>query len=119
MEGAINVHSGSSHLSLKPNEQVVNNAGILLKKDVDVSRFVAWKDNKFLFYETELRDVMKDLSRWYNIEVSYQGDVTNTYFYGEIGRDKNLSEVLRMIEKSGVKFKLKQVGKAYKLLVIQ
>src|SRR5690606_21072463 len=50
VEGAINVRSGSSRISLKPNEQVVNNAGILLKKDVDVSRFVAWKDNKFLFY---------------------------------------------------------------------
>jgi hypothetical protein len=86
---------------------------------VDVSSYIAWKENKFLFYETELRDVMKGLSRWYDIEVSYQGQIEPTYFYGEIGREKNLSEVLRMIEKSGVKFKLLKSGKTYKLIVIQ
>lgn len=119
VEGSINVHVGSSKISLKPNQQSINNAGKLVKKDVDVSSYIAWKENKFLFYETELRDVMKGLSRWYDIEVSYQGHIEPTYFYGEIGREKNLSEVLRMIEKSGVKFKLIKTGKTNKLIVIQ
>jgi len=119
VEGSINVYSANGKLSLSPNQQSINNGKELIKKTVDVSSFIAWKENKFLFYETELRDVMRGLSRWYDIEVSYQGAIPATYFYGEIGRDKNLAEVLRIIEKSGVKFKLKQIGKTYKLIVIQ
>jgi len=61
---------------------------------------------------------MKGLSRWYDIQVEYQGNIPATYFYGEIGRDKNLAEVIRLIEKSGVKFKLKQKGSTYKLIII-
>lgn len=119
VEGSINVHTSEGTWNLKPNEQSINSGNKVIKKEVDVSSYIAWKSNKFLFYETELRDVMKGLSRWYDIEVSYQGNIPSTYFYGEIGRDKNLAEVMRMIEKSGVKFKLKQTGKTYKLLVIQ
>ncbi len=118
VEGSVNIHTSNGNISLVPNQQAINKSGSLTKKDVDVSSFVAWKNNKFLFYETELKDVMKGLSRWYDIQISYQGNIPDTYFYGEIGRDKNLAEVLRIMEKSGVKFKLRQIGTEKKLIVI-
>lgn len=118
VEGSINIHSASGKVSLTPNQQAINTANGLSKRTVDVESFIAWKNNKFMFYETELRDVMKGLSRWYDIQVEYQGNIPATYFYGEIGRDKNLAEVIRLIEKSGVKFKLKQKGSTYKLIII-
>ncbi len=118
VEGSINVHSASGKISLSPNQQAINSANGLSKRAVEVESFIAWKNNKFMFYETELRDVMKGLSRWYDIQVEYQGNIPATYFYGEIGRDKNLAEVIRLIEKSGVKFKLKQKGSTYKLIII-
>ncbi len=118
VEGSINIHSASGKVSLTPNQQAINTASGLSKRTVDVESFIAWKNNKFMFYETELRDVMKGLSRWYDIQVEYQGNIPATYFYGEIGRDKNLAEVIRLIENSGVKFKLKQKGSTYKLIII-
>lgn len=119
VEGTVTVSAGHHRVRLSPNEQAVYSSDGLKLKNVDVESFIAWKENKFLFYETELRDLMKSISRWYNIDVAYQGVIPPTYFYGEIGREKNLAEVLRILEKSGVKFKLKSRGTYQQLIVIQ
>lgn len=120
VEGSVSIESGHQKVHLVPNQQVISStAGNIIKKEVDVQPFVAWKDNKFLFYETELRDLMKSISRWYAIDVSYQDQISPTYFYGEIDRDKNLAEALRIIEKSGVKFKLRKSGKTSNLIIIK
>ncbi|PRD47550.1 FecR family protein [Sphingobacterium haloxyli] len=120
VEGSVSIESGHQKVHLVPNQQVISStAGNIIKKEVDVQPFVAWKDNKFLFYETELRDLMKSISRWYAIDVSYQDQISPTYFYGEIDRDKNLAEALRIIEKSGVKFTLRKSGKTSNLIIIK
>jgi len=85
---------------------------------VDVAKFIAWKDNKFLFDETSLVEVMREISRWYNIDVSFEGEPRATYLYGEIGMDKNLVEVLRLLEKSGVKFKSIKRDSRQRLIVL-
>src|SRR5690606_24487782 len=118
VEGAVSIESAQQKVHLTPNQQAISSIGNMITKEVDVQPFVAWKDNKFLFYETELRDLMRSISRWYAIEVSYQDQVSPTYFYGEIDRDKNLAEVMRIIEKSGVKFKLQKRDGTSKLIIM-
>ncbi len=117
VEGSIEIESSSGRLSLQPNEQAVLRQDHIVKKRVDVNQFIAWKDNNFLFFETELRDLMKQISRWYNLEVSYPTALPATYFYGEITREKNLSEVLRILEKAGVKFELTKQNSKVRLEV--
>ena len=119
VEGAVSIESAQQKVHLTPNQQAISSIGNMITKEVDVQPFVAWKDNKFLFYETELRDLMRSISRWYAIEVSYQDQVSPTYFYGEIDRDKNLAEVMRIIEKSGVKFKLQKRDGTSKLIIME
>ncbi|WP_437920441.1 FecR family protein [Sphingobacterium sp. LRF_L2] len=120
VEGSVNVETAGQQLNLAPNQQAISQYGRIQKKEVDVHEFIAWTANKFLFYETELHDLMKSLGRWYAIDITYQGKIAPSYFYGEIGRDKNLEEALRIIEKSGVKFKLQQRGnRPPNLIVIQ
>lgn len=118
VEGAIEIKTATGNLTLKPNEQATVQAGHLSKETVDVQQYIAWKDNTFLFYETELRDLMKQLGRWYAIQVDYPNNLPPTYFYGGISREKNLAEVLRILEKAGVKFKLSKAGDTIRLQVI-
>ncbi|MCT1522963.1 FecR family protein [Sphingobacterium hotanense] len=118
VEGSVNVLHGQKLSSLKPNQQLTWKNKKATIQTVDVTSFIAWKNNKFLFNETELRQVMKDISRWYDIEVGYSGTIPATYFYGEIERNKNLAEVLTLLEKSGLKFKLDHQGKEPKLIVL-
>ncbi|NGM65759.1 FecR family protein [Sphingobacterium sp. SGR-19] len=117
VEGAVRIETENRSVHLKPNQQAISGNGEIRQQEVDVKGFVAWKDDKFLFYETELRDLMKAISRWYAIDVSYGEQIPPTYFYGEIDRNKNLEEVLRIIEKSGLKFKLQKKDGNLNLIV--
>ena len=80
---------------LKPGEQSVQSAKGLNKKKVDVSPFVAWKNNEFVFFETELKDALLVLSRWYDFDVDLKQPIPSTHLYGSISRKESLSEVLR------------------------
>jgi len=118
VEGSVNIHTAGQSISLKPNQQSINEDGKITQESVDVSQYTAWKDNKFLFFETPLNDAMKSLARWYNLEIDRQQHIPKTYLYGEIDRDKNLGEVLRILEKSGIKFKLQNIKGTNQLIAI-
>jgi len=74
---------------------------------------VAWKNGMFKFEEAELQQVMRQLARWYDLEVVYPHGVPTDRFQGEMYRDVNLSKLLKILEASGVHFSIE--GK--KLLV--
>jgi len=119
VEGSVEIQTAEARLSLQPNEQASVIQGRIDKKHVDIVQYVAWKDGNFLFFETELHELMKQIGRWYAVEVSYPKPIPPTYFYGEIAREKNLAEVLRILEKAGVKFKLNKEGSQVRLQVIK
>ncbi|TAN17262.1 MAG: FecR family protein [Chitinophagaceae bacterium] len=106
-----NVEGGQSSV-IRPDEQVqVNRDGSMtVNTEVDTSETVAWKNGKFKFDNTSLTELMRQLSRWYNVTVIYTGDVkenTGKYaFVGEIKRDSDLSLVLKLLELGGVHFKI-------------
>ncbi len=119
VEGSVNIVTPTQIIRLQPGEQTINQAGQLVKKAVDVLPFIAWKDDKFILQDTELRDLMRQVARWYDLEVSYATSGAPTYFYGEISRNKNLTELLHILEKSGIKFQLRKRGESVQLKVIQ
>ncbi len=118
VEGSVNVKAAGKTIQLKPNQQAIQEEGKITRETVDVSQFIAWKDNKFLFFETPLKDAMKRLARWYKLDINHQKQIPSTYLYGEIDRDKNLGEVLRILEKSGIKFKIQNSNGANQLIAI-
>ncbi|MGN0002249.1 MAG: FecR domain-containing protein [Sphingobacterium composti] len=118
VEGGITVSNALMKVHLKPNEQATASSGKIQKQIVDASAFVAWTKNKFRFHETELAEVLGNIGRWYDIEIHDQISRDEMYFYGEIARNKNLSDVLLLLEKSGVKFQIKKKGSQHHLYVI-
>lgn len=108
VEGAVRVVSDNEAVSVKPGYQVVNqkNAGLEVRK-VDTDMVTAWKDGLFQFWDTDLEEVMRQLSRWYGIEVNYVTAAEGGAFTGFISRNVTISNVLRMMEEAGnVKFGL-------------
>jgi hypothetical protein len=75
--------------------------------DIDLDEVMAWKNGKFQFGEnTSIETIMKQVGRWYNVEVEYKGKV-NQHFWGSVSRDVNVSQLLHKIESTGgVKFSL-------------
>jgi transmembrane sensor len=103
LEGSVKVQSSvDSRQSsiLKPGEQAVINSKdeIRSTNDVDVDVVMAWKNGLFKFDGNDVDAVMKQISRWYDVEVVYEGAKPVANFRGTISRRDNISEVLKMLE---------------------
>jgi transmembrane sensor len=61
---------------------------------------MAWKNGRFEFNETDIQTVMKQIERWYDVQVEFDGSFTQ-HFNGAIKRQENVSKVLKMLEKTG------------------
>jgi len=106
--GANAVKSAAESLILKPGEQAQLSPGNMkLIHDVDLEDVLAWKNGYFKFNEN-LRSIMTKVSRWYDVEVVYETQPDPDFkFKGEISRDKNISELLNMLDYTGnVHFKI-------------
>jgi len=102
-EGAVKVNG---HM-LQPGEQTINSNGNIKVAAANVDFELAWKDDQFRFNGEHIDGVMRQLSRWYNIEVKYDGKVTDEAFYGRITRNRDISDVLRILKRSDkVNFKI-------------
>ncbi len=119
--GAMRMDSGmkpSQELLLKPGEQANLTDISIQKQQVDVEQFIAWKDGLFSFNETELHAAMNQLSRWYDIAITYEDDVPSTHYYGAISRNESLASVLELLQQSGLNFKIEKVQDVNKLTVL-
>jgi len=76
-------------------------------KTVNTRRYTAWKNGDFYFEDDNIQTVMRELSRWYNVKVNYEGDMTTEGFDAQISRSKNISAILQIFENTkGVRFKI-------------
>lgn len=116
LEGAVKVAKGNHSSLLKPGEQASINqtAEKINIARVDVDDVIAWKEGLFRFGGNDITVILRQITRWYDVEVSYQGPVPEVYMGGEVSRNMNLSEVLRVLELSGVHTKLQ----GHKLVVM-
>lgn len=103
---------------LSPGQRAENLGAEITVRQVNIAAHVGWKNGVFYFDETRLMDAMDQLSRWYDLEVSYQGPIPDTHFYGEISRDKTLKEVLAILQEGGVRFRIETEGGRNRLLVL-
>jgi ferric-dicitrate binding protein FerR (iron transport regulator) len=109
VDGAVKVRNGKDENILEPGQQAQSGPGVQGQKviaDVDVAAVVAWKNGYFNFNKEDLRTVMRQLARWYDVDVSYIGNNNDRVFWGGMQRDLSLSAVFRILEKSGVQFSI-------------
>ncbi|PST81830.1 anti-sigma factor [Pedobacter yulinensis] len=103
VEGAVRVLAGGQAM-LKPGEQASFNRkhGRLETGAADTEQATAWKNGYFLFANQDIRQIMEQISRWYDVEVIYRGDVSHRAIWATVSRSANISEVLHKLEMSGL-----------------
>ncbi|WP_127126583.1 FecR family protein [Pseudoflavitalea rhizosphaerae] len=84
-------------------------------QEADLGKVMAWKNGLFNFENVSLADAMMQLERWYDIDVAYENGIPNIWFSGKISRETNLTGLLKILEKTGVQFRLE----GRKLIVLQ
>lgn len=109
LEGAVKVtRAKASHL-LRPGQEAQlnkNSDGITVIDDAPLSEAVAWKNGLFFFNRASLSTVMRQIARWYDVQIVYEGDIPDMEFGGKISRNNNVSEVLKILELSKVHFRI-------------
>ncbi|QJB33048.1 FecR domain-containing protein [Chitinophaga oryzae] len=110
-EGKVAVTTGGNTLQLAPGQQSVLPKGsdAFTLRNADTDQELGWKDGRFIF-NGNIRDIMPQLERWYDIQVEYEGNISNQAFIGDISRNENLSEVLKILELTG-KIHFRAVGR--------
>ncbi len=97
---------------LKPGEQSITRASLpgqgaaTTVNKVDVNKYTSWKNGYFDFTDMTLQEVMRQLGRWYDLEVSYEGQIPHLEFYGSIERDNRLSTVMALLESNELAYRL-------------
>jgi ferric-dicitrate binding protein FerR (iron transport regulator) len=116
LEGKVLISKGSRAVNLTAGQQAIVAAGentITVSRDFDQEGVMAWKNGYFHFEGANLQELLRQISRWYDVEVEYKGTPANRKFSGEIARTANFDEVIKVLRESGVQFIL--IGK--KLIV--
>lgn len=106
LEGSVKVNNGNANAVLKPGQQAVVAQGVKVLDDVDLGLVMAWKNGYFQFENATLQTVLNEVSRWYDVEVVYEGHNRPRQFIGSIQRDLSLSEILKILEKNKIRFKV-------------
>ena len=81
--------------------------------EVNTDKVIAWKNGVFSFDNEDLKSVMRQISRWYDVEVIYTGVPTDEKYYGEISKNSKLGEVFEILELNNVNFNVE--GKTIKV----
>lgn len=108
LEGSVKVSNINTNIIIKPGQQAVfQNGNLSMNPAANLDEAVAWKNGYFQFKDEKIASVMRKLSRWYNIELQYEGQASEEGFNGTISRAKSISQVLKMLERTkAVHFKI-------------
>ena len=112
VEGSVAIlRDGQPEKKIKPGEQAYYNKGVgtLSIAEVDVKEFTSWKDGVFYFKDIALEEILRIVSRWYDLEVFYMNQGAKSVIYsGKLPMYSSVEDVLRKFEISGdERFELK------------
>jgi transmembrane sensor len=111
LEGKVKAFNNGAIATLKPGQQALAsqsiNGAIKVVDDIDLDEVMAWKDGIFRFNNSNIRWIMKQVERWYDVDVIYQVPTENLDFSGYVGKKENVSQILKIMELTGlVHFKI-------------
>ncbi len=107
LEGAVKVSQNKNSKFLTPGQQVsINTSGTFNISEPDLDEVVAWKNGMFQFNDVDIESVMRQIARWYNVDVSFEGTIPTYTVHGKISRNSNASQVLKILELGGINFKI-------------
>jgi ferric-dicitrate binding protein FerR (iron transport regulator) len=107
IEGSVSVKDKRTAVVLKPGSQAMSDgSGLHVNTDVDTDKVISWKQGWFDFDGMDFKMILRQVSRWYDVDVVYKGNIPDEKFGGRIKRDVPLSQVLQLLQNRGVKFQL-------------
>ena len=106
LEGRVLVKKAGKPVILNPSQQAIayNDATdhqIIINNNIDVEAVIAWKNGLFNFEYSDINKILREFSRWYDIEVEIRGKLTDKKFFGIVSRNSTLGSVLQALRAGG------------------
>ncbi|HMR84885.1 MAG TPA: FecR domain-containing protein [Niabella sp.] len=98
LEGSVKVSKGDINAIVRPGQQAQVTNDVKIVNDIDPEAVMAWKNEYFQFEGVGIEDVMRQISRWYDVEVIYEVQPRQAHFRGRISRAVEASKVFKMLE---------------------
>ncbi len=122
LEGAVRVAGrtggGGDGVVLQPGEQsVLTGHRRMSVSSVNTDQVVAWKSGLFQFQNSDIESVMRELSRWYDVEVEFEGRIPDIKLWGKVYRNVNASEALKILEYFDLRYRIVQFGTTRKIVI--
>ncbi|UYQ95747.1 FecR domain-containing protein [Chitinophaga horti] len=107
LDGKVSVTGNDEPVVLRPGQQAnLGNGQLQVVQNAHVDAVMAWKNGLFNFEDRKLEDVMRELARWYDLDIVYEGKVPDITLGGEMSRNEPLSGVLIGLEELKIKFRM-------------
>lgn len=107
LEGSVRVSNGTQNKILKPGQGAkILQTGDIKTGKTDIEAVMAWKNGWFQFNSLDVKRIMRQVARWYDVEVVYEGNIPTSHFSGIVNRNNNIAQVLKIMQAGGVNFKI-------------
>jgi hypothetical protein len=117
LEGSVNVKDKMSNVKLNPGQQAIATANgqLAVNNNADVDEVMAWKNGLFSLDKTDIQTFMRMVSRWYDVDIIYEGAIPKGTISGEAQRSLSFSQMQKVLQLTDVHFKIEKK----KLIVTQ
>ncbi|MCK7556288.1 FecR domain-containing protein [Chitinophaga sedimenti] len=106
LSGSVRVRQKQEAIQLQPGQQAVMQKQLSVDKNANIEGVTAWKSGKFYFEGVSLEEFMRQVTRWYDIEVEYKGSTPQMRLKGKPGRDLDLQDLLDGLAELGIRYKM-------------
>lgn len=108
LEGRVRIEEGTHAVLLRAGEQSMVGADgtVRVSQDIDTAEAMAWRYGMFQFNAADIGTVMRQIGRWYDVDVVYEGKLPDDRFHGKIPRNVNASQALQILSIGGINFKI-------------
>lgn len=109
-EGSVEMYTADKAVRIRPDEQVLfdRSSHSFQRRQVDAAAYLAWKDGKFIFEDQSLEQIMRQLQRWYEMDVFYASEAVRNYrFSGDLKKYDDFGKIVKMLEEvAGLKISI-------------
>lgn len=106
VEGSVKLQYKKLEKILKPGQQAIQTTETLKLVTVDTEQVTAWKSGSFNFNDVDLEQAMRQIARWYQVEIAYPGGVPEIPFAGELSRNIPLNKLLDILKQTKLDFRI-------------
>ena len=106
LEGSVKVLTKGVSSKIKPGEQVQQTNGKLTVSECDLEEAVAWKNGFFYFKDDNIKTIMRQLSRWYDVEIKYEGQIPEREFSGQMNKNIDASQLMHILSIEKIHYRL-------------